>query len=160
MEDATSMSTLMTTSTKLDSDEKGKSVDIKLYRSMIGSLLYLAISRLDIMFVFACVQDSNLILKNRIWLLWTFFFFHHLKHTPNLGLWYSKDTYFNLINYTDADYAGSRVDKKSLSGSCQLLSNMIVSWCYKKQNSVALSTIEAEYVATGSCCAQVLWMKQ
>ena len=69
------------------------------------------------------------------------------------------DASFNLIGYTDADYAGSRVDRKSTSGSCQLLGNMIVSWFSKKQNSVALSTSEAEYIAAGSCCAQILWMK-
>jgi hypothetical protein len=64
-----------------------------------------------------------------------------------------------MTSYSDADYAGSRVDRKSTSGTCQFLGNCLVSWSSKKQNSVALSTAEAEYVAAGACCAQVLWMK-
>ena len=96
-------------------------------------------------------KESHVIALKRI--------FQYLKHTPNLGLWYPNGTSFNLIGYTDADYAKSRVDRKSTSGSCQLLGNLIVSWFSKKQNYVALSTAEAEYIAAGSCCAQVLWMK-
>ena len=69
------------------------------------------------------------------------------------------DTSFDLIAYTDTDYARSRIDRKSTGGSCQLLGNMIVYWFCKKQNSVALSTAEAEYVAVGNYYAQMLWMK-
>ena len=100
------MSTQMSTSTKLDSDEKGKSIDIKLYKSMIGSLLYLTVCRPDIIFsVCLCARfhsnpkESHVIAMKRI--------FCCLKHTPNLGLWYPKDTLFTLVGYTDADYAGS-----------------------------------------------------
>ena len=125
---------------------------------MIGDLLYLTTSRSDIMFsVCLCArfqsnpQESHVIAVKQI--------FRYLKHTSNLGLWQPKDTCFDLIAYTDADYAGSRIDRKSTSGSCQLLGNMIMSWFCKTQNSVALSTTEAEYIAAGSCCAQVLWMK-
>ena len=112
MEDAKSTSTLRSTSTKLDSSEEGKSVDIKLYRSLIGSVLYLTASRLDIMFsvcLYARFQSNpkelHVIAVKRI--------FQYLKHTPNLGLWYPKDTSFDLVAYTDADYAGSRIDRKS-----------------------------------------------
>ena len=131
MEDAMPVSTPMSISIKLDNDEKGESIDIKLYRSMIGSLLYLTTSTPDIMFsVCLCAKfqsnpkESHVIAVKRI--------FRYLKHTPNLGLWYPKGIYFNLIGYTDANYAGSRVEEKSTSGSCQLLGNMIVSWCCKK----------------------------
>jgi hypothetical protein len=58
------------------------------------------------------------------------------------------------------DYAGCKVDRKSTSGTCQLLGMSLVSWSSKKQNSVALSTAEVEYVTAGSCCAQLLWMRQ
>ena len=64
-----------------------------------------------------------------------------------------------MIAYTDADYAGSRLDRKSTSGYCQFLVGCLVSWTSKKQHSVALSITEAEYVTTGSCTAQVLWIK-
>jgi hypothetical protein len=75
-----------------------------------------------------------------------------LRQTPNLGLWYPKGAQFILI--------GFKIDRKSTSGTCQLLRRSLVSWSSKKQNSVVLSTAKAEYVSAGSCCAQLLWMKQ
>ena len=64
-----------------------------------------------------------------------------------------------MMSYSDVNYAGCRVDRKSISGNYQFLRNCFVSWSSKKQNSIAFSTAEAEYVAVGACCAQVLWMK-
>jgi hypothetical protein len=84
----------------------------------------------------------------------------YLKHTPNIGLWYPKGAQFELIGYSDSDYAGCKVDRKSTSGCCQFLERSLVSWSSKKQNSVALSTAEAEYIFVGNCCAQLLWMKR
>ena len=78
----------------------------------------------------------------------------------NLGLWYPKGTHFELTSYSDADFAGCKTDRKSTSGTCHFLGHSLVSWFSKKQNSVALSTTEAEYISAGSCCAQALWMKQ
>ncbi|KAK1384173.1 hypothetical protein POM88_021908 [Heracleum sosnowskyi] len=85
--------------------------------------------------------------------------FRYLKGTPNLGIWYPKDTGFDLIGYTDSDFAGCKIDRKSTSGSCQFLGRRLVSWYSKKQHSVSTSTAEAEYIAFGSCCAQILWMR-
>ncbi|XP_042972981.1 uncharacterized protein LOC122304782, partial [Carya illinoinensis] len=159
MENAKEIGTPMSPSTKLDKDESGKPVDSKIYRGMIGSLLYLTASRPDIMFsVCLCARfqsspkESHLIAVKRI--------LRYLSGTINLGLWYPKHTSFDLISYTDADYAGCKIDRKSTSGACHFLGHALVSWFSKKQNSVALSTAEAEYVAAGSCCAQVLYMKQ
>ena len=84
----------------------------------------------------------------------------YLKHTPNIGLWYPKCATLKLLGYSDSDFAGSWVDRKSTSGGCHLLGRSLVSWSSKKQNSVALSTAEVEYIATGACCAQILYMKQ
>jgi hypothetical protein len=84
----------------------------------------------------------------------------YLKYTPNIGLWYPKGAQFELIGYSDSDYAGFKVDRKSTSGCCQFLGRSLVSWSSKKQNYVALSTAEAEYISVGNCCAQLLWMKQ
>ena len=72
----------------------------------------------------------------------------------------SKKSSLELIGFSDADNAGSKTDRKSTSGTCQFLGHMLVSWSSKKQNFVALSTVEAEYIAAGSCCAQILWTKQ
>ncbi|GAV77158.1 hypothetical protein CFOL_v3_20630 [Cephalotus follicularis] len=149
----------MSTTTKLDKDENGKEVDQKLYRSMIGSLLYITASRPDIMFsVCLCARfqsspkETHLIVVKRI--------FRYLAYTLLLGLFYSNDSLFNLHAFSNADYGGCKLDRKSTSGTCQFLGNSLVSWFSKKQNSVALSTTEAEYVAAGSCCAQALWLKQ
>ena len=84
----------------------------------------------------------------------------YLIHTPNFGIWYPKRASFDLVGYSDSDYAGDKVDRKSTSGTCQFLGRSLVSWSSKKQNSVSLSTAEAEYIAAGSCCAQLLWMTQ
>jgi hypothetical protein len=84
----------------------------------------------------------------------------YLKYSPNIGLWYPKGPQFELVGFSDSDYAGCKVDRKSTSGGCQLLGRSLVSWSSKKQKLVALSTAEAEYISAGSCCAQLLWMKQ
>jgi len=78
----------------------------------------------------------------------------------HLGLWYPKFTSLDLVSYSDADFAGCKIDRKSTNGTCHFLGHSLVSWFRKKQNSVALSTAEAKYIAAGSCCAQVLYMKQ
>jgi hypothetical protein len=71
-----------------------------------------------------------------------------------------KGSTFDLIGYSDADWAGCKIDRKSTSGTCQYLGRSLVSWASKKQNSIALSTAEAEYIVAGHCCAQLLWMRQ
>ena len=115
----------------MDKYEKGKCIDQRLYRSMIGSLLYLTAFRPDILFsVCMCSRfqsspkESHLVAVKRI--------FRYLVDTPNLGLWYPKGTNFQLIWYSDADFAGYKVDRKSTSGTCQFLGNMLVSWFSRK----------------------------
>ncbi len=159
LENSKSLGTPMSTSIKLDIDEKEKSVNTTLYRGMIGSLLYLTASRPDIMFsVCLCARfqanpkESHLCAVKRI--------FRYLNGTKDLGLWYPKTTSFELVSYSDADFAGCKIDRKSTSGTCHFLGHSLVSWFSKKQNSVALSTAEAEYIAAGSSCAQTLYMKQ
>ncbi|KAJ9535241.1 LOW QUALITY PROTEIN: hypothetical protein OSB04_un001670 [Centaurea solstitialis] len=154
----TPMKTPMAPPLSLDKDSKGKPVDVTLYRGMIGSLLYLTASRPDIMYS-TCLcaryqaepKETHLTAVKRI--------FRYLKGTPNLGLWYSRDSGFNLTAYSDSDFAGCKIDKKSTTGGCHLLGGKLVSWTSKKQNSVSTSTAEAEYVAAGICCAQVLWLR-
>ncbi|GJR56665.1 retrovirus-related pol polyprotein from transposon TNT 1-94 [Tanacetum coccineum] len=83
----------------------------------------------------------------------------YLKGTPSLGLWYPKCSGFDLKGYSDSDYAGCNMDRKSTSGDCQLLGGKLVYWSAKKQQSVAMSLAKAEYVAAARCCANILWMK-
>ena len=159
METASHKSTPMSTSTHLDKDDIGKDIDSRLYRGMIGSLLYLTASRPDIMLsVCICARYqctpkvSHVTAVKRI--------FRYLSKTLDFGLYYPKLSSFELMSYSDADYAGCRSARKSTSGTCHFLGNSLVSWFSKKQNSIALSTTEAEYIAAGLACAQVLWMRQ
>ena len=158
LKDSRSVSTPMATGVQICKDENGKSVDSTKYRGMIGSLLYLTASRPDIMFA-VCVcaryqadpKESHLLLVKRI--------FRYLRGTSELSLFYPRGQDFKLSGYCDADYSGSLDDGKSTSGSCQFLGSSLVSWSSKKQNCVALSTSESEYIAAAMCCAQILWMK-
>ena len=158
MDDAKAISTPMGTNENLDSDASSNMVVQKMYRSMIENLLYVTASRPDIMFSVcmctrfqASLRESHLKVTKRI--------LRYLKHTQNISLWYPKGAKFELVGYSDSDYAGCKVERKNTSGTCQLLGRSLVSWSSKKQNSVTLLTAEAKYISTGSCCAQILWMK-
>ena len=83
----------------------------------------------------------------------------YLKGTPNLGIWYPRESGFNLLGYTDSDYACSVVDRKITSRSCQFLGSILIFWYSKKQQMVSNSTAEAEYIVVGSCCAHILWIR-
>ncbi|KAJ9556613.1 hypothetical protein OSB04_011227 [Centaurea solstitialis] len=151
----TPMKTPMAPPLSLDKDSKGKPVDVTLYRGMIGSLLYLTASRPDIMYS-TCLCARYQAEPKESHLTAVKWIFRYLKGTPNLGLWYSKDSGFDLTAYSDSDFAGCKIDRKSTTGGCHLIGGKLVSWTSKKQNSVSTSTAEAEYVAAGICCAQVL----
>ncbi|GJS39617.1 putative ribonuclease H-like domain-containing protein [Tanacetum coccineum] len=118
------LSTPMNTEKPLLKDSNGDDVDVNIYRSMIRSLMYHTSSMPDIMF--AVCQ-------------------------PKLGLWYPRDSPFDLVAYSDSDYAGASLDRKSTTGGCQFLGCRLISWQCKKQTVVATSSTEAEYVAAASC---------
>ncbi|GJZ88060.1 putative ribonuclease H-like domain-containing protein, partial [Tanacetum coccineum] len=126
--------TLIEYNKPLVKDEYGVDVDVHVYRSMIGSLMYLTASRPDIMFaVCACARfqvtpkASHLHAVKRI--------FRYLKHQPklNLGLWYPKDSPFELEAFSNSDYAGASLDRKSTTGGCQFLADHCCRDCYKKR---------------------------
>jgi hypothetical protein len=158
MNNANPIKTRMPSNGHLDLNEDGKSIDQKVYRSMIGSFLYLCASRPDIM-LSVCMCERFQANPKQCHLMAVKRIFRYLAHTPNLGLWYLKGSTFNLLGYSDSDCTGCKVDRKSTSGTCQFLGRSLVSWSSKKQNSVALSTAEAEYVAAGACRAQLLWIR-
>ncbi|GJZ21243.1 hypothetical protein Tco_0558282, partial [Tanacetum coccineum] len=85
--------------------------------------------------------------------------FRYLKSQSTLGLWYPKDSPIDLIAYSDSDYAGASLDRKSTTGGCQFLGCRLISWQCKKQTIVANSTTEAEYIAACNCCGQILWLR-
>ena len=131
LEDAKPYSTPMSATCKLDKDEKGKKVDQKLYRGMIGSLFYLTASRLDIMYS-TCIcarfqsdpKESHLSAIKRI--------IRYLKRIQNIGLWYDRNSILTLNTYTDSDFAGCKIDRKSASSACQFLESNLISWFRKK----------------------------
>nr|GEW18958.1 reverse transcriptase domain-containing protein [Tanacetum cinerariifolium] len=124
-------------------EDEAADVDVHLYRSMIGSLMYLTSFRPDIMYA-VCVcsrfqvtpKTSHLQAVKRI--------FRYLKGQPKLGLWYLRDSPFDLEAYSDSDYVGANIDRKSTIGVCQFLGRRLISWQCKKQTIVATSTTKAE----------------
>ena len=159
MDQVKSFPTPLSITSKKDFDLDSKKVNETIYRGMIGSLMYLTASRPDILFatsLCACFQsdprECHLTMVKRI--------FRYLKGTTNLCLYYPKFSNFDVLGYTDADYAGYLVDRKSTSGMAQFVGPCLVTWGSRKQQSIALSTTEAEYIAAAACCAQLLWLKQ
>ncbi|GJY68791.1 hypothetical protein Tco_0471773 [Tanacetum coccineum] len=152
------MKTPMSMKTKLTKDEEGESEDNTTYRGMIGSLLYLTTSRLDIMFsVCLCArfqEDPKISYLEAVKRI-----FRYIKGTSHLGLWYPKGSGIESIVYADSDHAGDYVDQKNTSGICTFMGCCLTSWFSKKQLALAISTTEAEYVSAGKACQQALWMK-
>ncbi|XP_050919838.1 uncharacterized mitochondrial protein AtMg00810-like [Lathyrus oleraceus] len=158
MEDAKSIDTLMPTNGNLDKDESGKDFDVEIYKGFIGYILYLTASMSGIMFsVYMCApyqyahKESHLKSIKHI--------LRYLHGTSKYELWFSKVRNYSLVGYSDFDFASCKSERKSTNGTCHMFSNSLVSWHDKKQVSIALSTAEAEYVTTGSCCAQILLLK-
>ncbi|GJX06778.1 putative ribonuclease H-like domain-containing protein [Tanacetum coccineum] len=142
-------STPMETNKALIKDKEAEDVDVHLYRLMFGSLMYLTASRPGIMFVvYACARFqvtpkiSHFNSMKRI--------FRYLKGQPKLGLWYPKDSPFDLEAFSDSNYVGASLDRKSTTGGCQFLGKRLISWQCKKQPIIANSTTKAEYVAAAN----------
>ncbi|GKB40129.1 retrovirus-related pol polyprotein from transposon TNT 1-94 [Tanacetum coccineum] len=128
-------STPIETNKALLKDEEAEDVDVHFYRSMIGSLMYPSTPK-----------TSHLHAVKRI--------FRYLKGHPKLGLWYPRDSPFDLEDFSNSDYARASLDRKSTTGGCQFLDKRLISWQYKKQIIAANSTTKAEYVAATNCCGQ------
>ena len=155
MDECSPVSTPMTPGCKLSQNDESPSVDTTLYRSMIGSLLYLTTSRPDIMQAVGMVaryqaspKESHVAAVNRI--------FRYLKGTMEFGLWYPKNSYIELTTFSDTDWAGCLDDRKSTSGNAFFLGDCLVSWMSRKRSSISLSTTEAEYNAAAECCTQII----
>ncbi|GKE44473.1 putative ribonuclease H-like domain-containing protein, partial [Tanacetum coccineum] len=112
-------------------DGTGKDVELHLYRSMIGSLMYLTTSRSNIMFS-VCAGARYQVTPKECHLHTVKRIFRYLKGHPKLGLWYPKESPFDLVAYSDSDYGGANQDKKSTTGGCQFLGRRLISWQCKK----------------------------
>ncbi|KAL0561768.1 hypothetical protein IC582_002209 [Cucumis melo] len=150
--------TLTATHVKITKDTNDTTVDHKLYRSMIKSLLYLTATRPDIVYVVGiCARFqsnprvSQLAAVKKI--------IKYVHETSAFGILYSYDRDSILVGFCDTDWVDFSNDRKSTSGGCFFLGNNIISWLSKKRNCVSLSTAEVEYIAEGSACTQLIWMK-
>ncbi len=150
MENCKLISTPIGSTAVLDPDEDGEAVDQKDYRSIIGSLLYLTASRPDIQFAVclcarfqASPRTSHRQAVKRI--------MRYLNHILEFGIWYSTSSSICFSGYSDADFAGCRIDRKSTSGTYHFLSTSLIAWSSRKQSSVVQST--AEYAVAASCCS-------
>ncbi|GJU22850.1 retrovirus-related pol polyprotein from transposon TNT 1-94 [Tanacetum coccineum] len=129
----------------LDADLSGTPIDQTKYHSMVGALMYCARYQ-------AKPTEKHLTAVKRI--------FRYLKDSNNMGLWYPKDTGFELTAFSDLDHAGCLDSRKSTSGGIQFLGgDKLVSWSSKKQDCTSMSLAEAEYVSLSACCTQVLWLR-
>jgi hypothetical protein len=149
----------MSTSVKISIDLTRKPVDPTLYRSMVRSLLYLIASWPDIAFsVGVCARfqanpkESHLTVVKHI--------IRYVNDTVLHGIWYFRETNLVVAGYSDADWASNADDRKSTSGWCFYVGNNLVAWMSRKKSSISLSTAKVEYIAAGSCCTQLLWMKK
>ncbi|GJS68712.1 retrovirus-related pol polyprotein from transposon TNT 1-94 [Tanacetum coccineum] len=143
LDECVSMSTPMATE-RLDADLQGTPTDQTTYRRMIGGLMYLTASRPDIAYAtFVCARYQERLTVKHIKEVKQIF--RYLRQSYNMGLWYPKDSEFEVIAYSDADHAGCKDDCKSTSGGLQFLGEKLVSWSSKKQDCIAMSTAEAEY---------------
>ena len=149
----------MITSWKLSIDDQSKEVDQRIYRPIIGNLLYVTTSRLDLMQAVGQVarfqetpKETHVLAVKTI--------FRYLKGTISFGIWYTKGNELTLVSYTYANWARNIDDRKSTNGVAIYLGDCLVPWLSKKQSSISLSIAEEEYVATTTCCTHILWMKQ
>nr|GEZ95509.1 hypothetical protein [Tanacetum cinerariifolium] len=143
----------------LDADLSGTPIDQTKYFSMVGALMYLTASRPDIMHATCyCARYQAKLTKKHLTVVKRIF--RYLKDTIHIGLWYLKDTGFELTAFVDSDHVGCLDSRKSTSGGIQFLGgDKLVSWSSKKQDCTSMSSAESEYVSLSACCAKVLWMK-
>lgn len=142
----------MASNVLIDKDEIGVDFDITKYICIFKSLLYLTVSRLDIMFsvyMYARYQES----PKESHVKFINCISEYLNRTSHHGLWYLKGSACSVVGFSNSYFVRCKSERKITSGTCHLFSSCLVSWHSKKHHGVALSTDEAEYVAIGSCCA-------
>jgi hypothetical protein len=154
-----SMNTPMEAKLKLLVDTSSDFIDATLYRQIIGSLMYLTNTRPDICFAVNTLSQF-LVEPRRVHLVAAKHVMRYLKGTMDYGLSYDGDHDFTLIGYTDADWAGSVADRKSTFGCCFSLGSAMISWQSRKQSSISLSTVEAEYIAACSASCEAIWIRK
>ena len=158
MENCNSTKTPIVPGCKLDKDEGGIKVDSTQYKQMVGSLMYLTVSRLDLMYVMSLVS-RYMERPTKLHMMAVKRILRYLKGTFELGICFQKGGNFDeMIAYSDSDYAGDLDDRRSTSGYVFMMSSGAVAWSSKKQAIVTLSTTEAEFISAAMCACQAIWM--
>ncbi|KAK4408869.1 Retrovirus-related Pol polyprotein from transposon RE1 [Sesamum angolense] len=159
MESCKTVTTPLVTGEKYQKEDGSQKVDGSMYRSLIGSLLYLTATRPDIMFATSLLSrfmqspsQVHYAAAKRI--------LRYLRGTKDFGIWYKSTNDAKLLGYTDSDWAGSVDDMKSTSGYTFSLGSGIFSWASKKQATVAQSSAEAEYIAAAATSNQAIWLRR
>jgi len=159
MEECKATSTPMNQKEKLCKDDGADKIDEGYFRSIIGCLMYLTTTRPNILFVVSLLSrfmhrasELHLIAAKRI--------LRYVRGTVSYGVKYDKCQSFKLHGFSDSDWAGSIEDMKSTSGYCFNLGSGVFSWCSKKQEIVAQSTAEAEFITTSATVNQALWLQK
>lgn len=159
MMDCKSMPTPMMSNLKLLSDTSSDKVHSTIYRQMIGSLMYLTNTRSYICFAVNTLSQFMVDPRRVHWIA-AKHVMRYLTGTVEYGLSYNSDHEINLQGYTDADWAGSVTNRKSTSGCCFSLGSAVISWLSRKQSSVALSTVEEEYMVACLASGEVVWLRK
>ena len=144
---------------KLSKEDCSKRVDPTLYKSMVGSLMYLTATRPDLMHAVRLIsrfmetpKDSHCQAGKRI--------LRYVKGTKGFGILYTANNDFKLVGYTDSDWAGSLDDRKSTFGYMFHMRSGAISWASKKQPIVAQSTVEAKYIVANAAACQAIWLRR
>ena len=159
MDECKSVDTPMCQKGKLSKRDEAEPVDETFYRSIIGCLMYLTATRSDILYSVSllsrftnCTTETHLIAAKRV--------LRYVKGTLNFGIKFCPSQDYSLQGYSDSDWGGSLDDLKSTSGYCFLFGTCAFSWCCKKQNIVAQSTVEVEFTAASTAVNQALWLRK
>ncbi|XP_042962347.1 secreted RxLR effector protein 161-like [Carya illinoinensis] len=159
MAECKSVATPLIANEKLKKEDGAKEADAAAYRSLIGSLLYLAATRPDIMYATSllsrfmqCPSQIHFGATKRV--------LRYIQGTKDFGIWYKPSSHSTLTGFTDSDWAGSMDDIRSTSEYCFNLGIGVFPWESKKQGSVAQSTAEAKYVATAGATNQAIWLSK
>jgi hypothetical protein len=151
--------TPMNSNEKLHSQDGADPVDETMYRSMIGGLMYLQHTRPDISFqVNVLSRFMQKPSKNHYGAAKRVL--RYIAGTVQFGLWFERNKKVNLVGYSDSDWASSLDDRKSTSAYTFTLGSGVISWSSKKQNSIALSSMEAEYIAATGATCQAIWLRR
>jgi len=159
MEDCRPMATPMITNWNDIDSLEDKDVDPTLYKQLIGSLMYLVNTRLDICYVVNTLSYFMVEPKRAQWAV-TKHVLKYLQGTINYGLLYTRGKDIRLSGFTYADWARSSVDQKSTYGYCFNIGSGMTSWCSRKQKFVALSSFEAEYMASRTTLCDSIWLRK